>query len=169
MNFLQIQPGQKGLDATLGYGGHTTEMLKCLKGEGHMYALDVDLIKIVKKKEHLASRGFGPEILTIKQLDFANIDEVAAKAGKFGFILADLGVSSMQIDNPERGFTYKAEDPLDLRLNPEKGESAAERLAHMDFEEIVGMLVENSDEPYAEECNRNPRAKSTKMRWEIKA
>lgn len=151
LDFLKIQPGQKGLDATLGYGGHTTEMLKCLKGEGHMYALDVDPIEIVKTKERLAGRGFGPEILTIKQINFANIDEVAAEAGKFDFILADLGVSSMQIDNPERGFTYKAEGPLDLRLNPEKGESAAERLNHMDYEEIVGMLVENSDEPYAEE------------------
>ena len=88
-------------------------MLKCLKGEGHLYALDVDPIEIVKTKERLATRGFGPEILTIKQINFANIDEVAAEAGKFDFILADLGVSSMQIDNPERGFTYKAEGPLD--------------------------------------------------------
>ena len=150
LDFLQIKPGQKGLDATLGYGGHTTEMLRCLQGEGHMYALDVDPIEIIKTKERLASRGFGEEILTIKQINFANIDEVAAEAGKFDFILADLGVSSMQIDNPERGFTYKAEGPLDLRLNPEKGESAAERLQNMNYEEIVGMLVENSDEPYAE-------------------
>lgn len=159
LDFLQIKPGQKGLDATLGYGGHTTEMLKCLQGEGHMYALDVDPIEIVKTKERLASRGFGEEILTIKQINFANIDEVAAEAGKFDFILADLGVSSMQIDNPERGFTYKAEGPLDLRLNPEKGESAAERLRNMDYEEIVGMLVENSDEPYAEEIAEKILAK----------
>lgn len=151
LDFLQIQPGQRGLDATLGYGGHTTEMLKCLKGEGHIYGLDVDPIEIVKTKERLLARGFGPDILTVKQINFANIDEVAKETGKFDFILADLGVSSMQIDNPERGFTYKAEGPLDLRLNPEKGESAAERLSHMNFEEIVGMLVENSDEPYAEE------------------
>ena len=151
LDFLQIQPGQKGLDATLGYGGHSTEMLKCLKGEGHLYALDVDPIEIVKTRERLAGRGFGSEILTIKQINFANIDEVAKEAGQFDFILADLGVSSMQIDNPERGFTYKAEGPLDLRLNPEKGESAAERLAKMDYEEIVGMLIENSDEPYAKE------------------
>lgn len=151
LDFLQIQPGQQGLDATLGYGGHSTEMLKCLNGKGHLYALDVDPIEIVKTKERLAERGFGPEILTVKQINFANIDEVAAEAGKFDFVLADLGVSSMQIDNPERGFTYKADGPLDLRLNPEKGESAAQRLHSMDFEEIVGMLVENSDEPYAEE------------------
>ncbi len=151
LDFLQIKPGQKGLDATLGYGGHSTEMLKCLKGEGHLYALDVDPIEIEKTRERLALRGFGPDILTIKQINFANIDEVAADAGKFDFILADLGVSSMQIDNPERGFTYKAEGPLDLRLNPQKGESAAERLAQMNFDEIAGMLIENSDEPYAKE------------------
>lgn len=151
LDFLNIQPGQKGLDATLGYGGHTTKMLECLKGAGHMYALDVDPIEIEKAKKRLEDRGFGPEILTIKRINFANIDEVAKEAGKFDFILADLGVSSMQIDNPERGFTYKAEGPLDLRLDPTKGESAAERLAAMDYEEIVGMLTENSDEPYAEE------------------
>ncbi|MGN0334737.1 MAG: 16S rRNA (cytosine(1402)-N(4))-methyltransferase RsmH [Lachnospiraceae bacterium] len=151
LDFLQIQPGQQGLDATLGYGGHSTEMLKCLNGKGHLYALDVDPIEIVKTKERLISRGFGPEILTIRQMNFADIDAVAAEAGPFDFVLADLGVSSMQIDNPERGFTYKVEGPLDLRLNPEKGESAAERLKSMKYEEIVGMLAENSDEPYSEE------------------
>ncbi len=151
LDFLQIRPGQQGLDATLGYGGHSTEMLKCLQGQGHLYALDVDPIEIVKTRERLAARGFGEDILTIKQINFANIDQVAQEAGKFDFVLADLGVSSMQIDNPERGFTYKVEGPLDLRLDPQKGESAAERLRGMDFEEIVGMLAENSDEPYAEE------------------
>lgn len=162
LDFLNIQPGQKGLDATLGYGGHTTKMLECLQGEGHMYALDVDPIEIEKTKKRLADRGFGPEILTIKRINFANIDEVAKEAGKFDFILADLGVSSMQIDNPERGFTYKAEGPLDLRLDPTKGESAAQRLSDMDFEEIVGMLVENSDEPYAEEIAEEIMKKKTK-------
>ena len=54
LDFLQIKPGQKGLDATLGYGGHTTEMLRCLQGEGHMYALDVDPIEIIKTKERFS-------------------------------------------------------------------------------------------------------------------
>ena len=76
---------------------------------------------------------------------------VADTGKKLDFILADLGVSSMQIDNPERGFSYKVEGPLDLRLNPEAGIPASERLKQMSREEIVGMLVENSDEPYAEE------------------
>ena len=152
LDFLQIKPGQIGLDATLGYGGHTKAMLQKLEGQGHIYALDVDPIESVKTRERLANQGFGEDILTVRLQNFADMDLVVKDTGKrMDFILADLGVSSMQIDNPERGFTYKAEGPLDLRLNPEKGESAAERLAKMDYEEIVGMLVENSDEPYAEE------------------
>lgn len=151
LDFLQIQPGQQGLDATLGYGGHTRRMLEKLQGKGHMYALDVDPIEIVKTKQRLANAGYGEDILTIKQTNFRNIDQVAEEAGGFDFILADLGVSSMQIDNPDRGFTYKFDGPLDLRLDPEKGESAAERLREVSYEELVGMFQENSDEPYAEE------------------
>ena len=151
LDFLQIQPGQQGLDATLGYGGHTRRMLEKLQGKGHMYALDVDPIEIVKTKQSLADAGYGEDILTIKQTNFRNIDQVAEEAGGFDFILADLGVSSMQIDNPDRGFTYKFDGPLDLRLDPEKGESAAERLREVSYEELVGMFQENSDEPYAEE------------------
>jgi len=120
LEFLQIKPGQTGLDATLGYGGHTLEMMKCLESKGHMYALDVDAIELKKTRERLEKLGYGPEILTIRQLNFAKIDEIAKEAGPFDFVLADLGVSSMQIDNPDRGFSYKTEGPLDLRLNPEK-------------------------------------------------
>ena len=151
IDFLQIQPGQQGLDATLGYGGHSQAMMDCLKGEGHLYALDVDPIESAKTKERLEKKGYGPEILTVCLKNFANIDEVAEEHGKFDFILADLGVSSMQIDNPERGFSYKVDGPLDLRMNPQKGESAAERLKHLTQSELEGMLIENSDEPYAAE------------------
>ena len=151
LDFLKIQPGQKGLDATLGYGGHTKARLECLEGQGHIYALDVDPIESVKTKKRLKEKGFGEDILTIRHMNFANIDELVSETGAFDFVLADLGVSSMQIDNPERGFTYKFEGPLDLRLNPEKGESAAERLNSVTEEELIGMLEENSDEPYAVE------------------
>lgn len=154
LEFLQIKPGQKGLDATLGYGGHTQEMLKCLQNQGHMYALDVDSIEMAKTRERLQKLGYGPEILTIKQLNFANIDQVAAEAGPFDFVLADLGVSSMQIDNPERGFSFKKDGPLDLRLDSAKGIPASERLRTISREELQGMLVENSDEPYAQEIAR---------------
>lgn len=151
LDFLQIQPGQNGLDATLGYGGHTRAMLERLQGQGHIHALDVDPIESEKTLERLRGAGFGPEILTVKRINFANIDEVAQEAGKFDFVLADLGVSSMQIDNPDRGFSYKVEGPLDLRMNPTKGVSAAERLKELTRDELVGMLLENADEPYAEE------------------
>lgn len=151
LDVLKIQPGEQGLDATLGYGGHTSAMLAKLEGKGHMYALDVDPIEIVKTKKRLEDKGYGEDILTICQTNFANIDEVAANAGKFDFVLADLGVSSMQIDNPERGFSYKVEGPLDLRLDPEHGQSASERLRSITKEEFIGMMVENSDEPYAEQ------------------
>ncbi len=149
LDILQIQPGQNGLDATLGYGGHTRRMLEQLQGTGHICALDVDPIEIEKTKERLKQAGYGTDRLTIIQENFANIDQIAQVHGPFDFILADLGVSSMQIDNPDRGFSYKIEGPLDLRLNPEKGVSAAERLKELTQEELEGMLVENSDEPYA--------------------
>ena len=155
LDFLQIRPGQKGLDATLGYGGHTLEMLKCLKSQGHIYALDVDPIESAKTTERLKRLGYGGDILTVLLQNFANIDQVAEQAGKFDFVLADLGVSSMQIDNPELGFSYKNEGPLDLRMNPQKGTSAADRLKELSQEELRGMLVENSDEPYADEIAKS--------------
>ena len=151
LDFLQIQPGQKGLDATLGYGGHTKAMLEQLKGQGHIYALDVDPIESEKTRERLAKQGYGEDILTVKLTNFANIDQVAEEAGRFDFVLADLGVSSMQIDNPDRGFSYKVEGPFDLRMNPRKGTSAAQRLLEVSQQELEGMLIENSDEPYAAE------------------
>ena len=192
---LDIKPGQQGLDATFGYGGHTKAMLQKLEGQGHIYALDVDPIEIVKTRKRLEDQGFGPELLTACQINFAKIDQVAAFAaqkeslehlqsvsiveqpqieqvqimqaqiqhantgqaesfGPFDFVLADLGVSSMQIDNPDRGFSYKIDGPLDLRLDPEHGESAAERLQNITKEEFVGMLIDNSDEPFAEEIAR---------------
>ncbi len=154
LDFLQIQPGQIGLDATLGYGGHSSAMLQCLKGEGHLYALDVDPIEMKKTKGRLEKQGYDSKILSIRHLNFADVDQLLPESGAFDFAMADLGVSSMQIDNPERGFSYKFDGPLDLRLNPEKGISAAERLKDISLAELEGMLIENADEPYAGEIAR---------------
>lgn len=153
LEILQIKPGQIGLDATLGYGGHSLEMLKCLDMKGHLYALDVDPIELAKTKDRLTQMGYGSDILTIQQLNFAHIDQVVAGTNTFDFVLADLGVSSMQIDNPDRGFTYKREGPLDLRLNPEIGYTAADRLRTISQYELEGILTENADEPYAKEIS----------------
>ena len=154
LDFLKIQPGETGFDATLGYGGHTKAMLQCLNGQGHIYATDVDPVESEKTKKRLADQGFGEDILTIRLQNFCTIDEIAKEVGGFDFILADLGVSSMQIDNPERGFSFKTEGPLDLRLNQQSGISAAERLDTISRDELAGMLYENSDEPYSEELAR---------------
>lgn len=154
LDFLKIQPGETGFDATLGYGGHTKAMLQQLQGQGHIYATDVDPVESAKTKKRLADQGFGEEILTIRLQNFCTIDEIAKEVGEFDFILADLGVSSMQIDNPERGFSFKTEGPLDLRLNQQSGISAAERLDTISRDELAGMLYENSDEPYCEELAR---------------
>lgn len=107
LDFLQIQPGQTGLDATLGYGGHTGRMLERLESKGHIYALDVDSIEMEKTRKRLENKGYGPVILTIRKLNFANIDQIVRESGPLDFVLADLGVSSMQIDNPSRGFRLR--------------------------------------------------------------
>ena len=154
LDILAIRPGERGFDATLGYGGHTCAMLEKLAGKGHLISGDVDPIESAKTEARIRAKGIGPELWELRQMNFCQIDELVRETGPFDFILADLGVSSMQIDNPERGFSYKSDGPLDLRLNPETGVSAAERLAEIDMDELAGMLTENADEPYAMEIAR---------------
>jgi 16S rRNA (cytosine1402-N4)-methyltransferase len=149
LDFLQIQPGQKGMDATLGYGGHSMEMLKLLVPGGHLYATDVDPFELPKTKERLEAQGFGPEVVTIKKMNFSGIDQVVLESGPLDFVLADLGVSSMQIDNPDRGFSLKVDGPLDLRLNPKSGKPASALLKTISQEKLENLFVEHSDEPNA--------------------
>ncbi|MDR7857751.1 MAG: 16S rRNA (cytosine(1402)-N(4))-methyltransferase RsmH [Tissierella sp.] len=151
LDFLQIKPGEIGLDATLGYGGHTLEILKSMDKKGQLYATDVDTIELPKTEQRLKDLGYDEDILKIRQMNFSNIDQIVLESGPLDFVLADLGVSSMQIDNPDRGFSFKTEGPLDLRLNPRRGKSAAERLDRISKDELEGLFIENSDEPYAKE------------------
>jgi len=150
LEFLQVKPGQTGLDATLGYGGHSRELLRCLGGSGRLYATDVDPIESEKTRLRLEKLGYGPELLTIRHMNFSEVDQVAP-GEKFNFVLADLGVSSMQIDDPSRGFSFKQDGPLDLRLDPTAGVTAAQRLRELTGEELEDLLRENADEPYAAE------------------
>lgn len=149
LEILQIIPGQVGLDATLGYGGHSHEMLKCLTPGGKLFATDVDPFELPKTTERLANLGFGTDVFFPRKMNFSNIDLIVHEAGLLNFVLADLGVSSMQIDNPDRGFSLKVEGPLDLRLNPKSGKSAAAFLKTVSEEELEEILIENADEPYA--------------------
>ncbi|MBA3683016.1 MAG: 16S rRNA (cytosine(1402)-N(4))-methyltransferase RsmH [Bacteroidetes bacterium] len=151
LSILDIKPGQIGMDATLGYGGHSLEILKCLQNKGMLYATDVDPFELPRTKERLAALGYGEEFLTIKKMNFAGIDLVVYESGLLDFVLADLGVSSMQIDNPDRGFSFKVDGPLDLRLNPKSGKSAAMLLKTISQDRLEELLIENSDEPYSED------------------
>lgn len=150
MDFLQVTPGQIGLDATLGYGGHSVEIIKSLLPGGRLYAIDVDPIELPKTKDRLATLGYGTEIVDIRKMNFSGIDQIVAEAGPLNFVLADLGVSSMQIDNPERGFSLKIEGPLDLRLNPKSGKSAADLLKTFTRQKLEELFTENADEPHYE-------------------
>jgi 16S rRNA (cytosine1402-N4)-methyltransferase len=149
LDILQIKPGSIGLDATLGYGGHSLEMLQCLLPNGKLFALDVDPIELPKTKERLQNLGYGEDVLIIKKMNFSGIDQVIYESGQLDFVLADLGISSMQIDNPDRGFSFKIDGPLDLRLNPKTGKSAADFLKTVTQSALEELLISNADEPNA--------------------
>ena len=106
--------------------------------------------RLIRTNTFAANTMFLADMQEVKETVRAGY-EIAKEAGGFDFILADLGVSSMQIDNPKRGFSFKVDGPLDLRLNQQTGISAAERLDTISKEELAGMLDENADEPYCEE------------------
>ena len=202
IDFLEIRPGQVGFDATLGYGGHTKAMLECLRGQGHMYATDVDPEESAKTRKRLAEQGFGEDILTIQLQNFCTIDEIAEEVGGFDFILADLGVSSMlpeketkdtvkktcqrvfqalRIDvNREFEVLYDFMEKLPGALKP--GGRVAILTFHSGEDKLVkkalkqgykdGIYSDYSKDvirPSAQECAQNGRARSTKMRWAVKA
>jgi 16S rRNA (cytosine1402-N4)-methyltransferase len=150
MDILKVIPGQIGLDATMGYGGHSQELLKRLQPGGHLYAIDVDPFELPRTQERLRSLGYESDVLVIQKLNFSDIDRLIVETGPLDFILADLGVSSMQIDNPERGFSFKVEGPLDLRLNPKSGKPASALLKAISQDRLEEILVENADEPHFE-------------------
>jgi len=146
---LDPKPREVALDATLGYGGHTRELLPRLLPGGRLFGVDVDPLELPRTEARLRELGYGEDVLILRRMNFAGLPRLKAEAGGFDVVLADLGVSSMQIDNPARGFTWKADGPLDLRLNPQRGRSAADLLASLNEQELAELLVENSDEPHA--------------------
>jgi 16S rRNA (cytosine1402-N4)-methyltransferase len=146
---LAPKPGEVALDATLGYGGHTQALLPFLLPGGRLVGVDVDPLELPRTETRLRDLGFGEDVLTMRRMNFAGLPRLKAESGGFDVVLADLGVSSMQIDNPARGFTWKAEGPLDLRLNPQRGRSAADLLVILDEGALADLLVQNSDEPHA--------------------
>jgi 16S rRNA (cytosine1402-N4)-methyltransferase len=148
---LAPKPGDIGLDATLGYGGHARELLSRILPGGRLHGMDVDPVELPRTVERLRAQGYAEPDFTAHRGNFAGIAGLRDSLGRgFDFVVADLGVSSMQIDNPARGFTYKAEGPLDLRLDPERGSSAADLLKAAAGRDLVLMLYDHADEPHAE-------------------
>jgi len=153
LEILKPQPGEIGLDATLGFGGHAIQILEKIMPDGCLYGIDVDPIELPNTMKRIQNAGYDATKFNARQLNYAGISKLLLETDGFDFILADLGVSSMQIDNPERGFTFKFDGPLDLRLNPTRGISAAQLLKKSSKKMLTEMLDENADEPYASEIS----------------
>ncbi len=150
MAILAPQPGEVALDATLGFGGHAQELLARLAPGGRLWAIDVDPLELPRSEARLRGLGFDASVLTVRRLNFAQVATLLPETtGGFDLVLADLGVSSMQIDNPARGFSFKADGPLDLRLDPAAGLTASELLQQVTRQGLRDLLVDNADEPHA--------------------
>jgi 16S rRNA (cytosine1402-N4)-methyltransferase len=151
LEVLAPKPGEVAVDCTLGFGGHAQELLACLQPGGRLIGLDVDPEQLPKTEARLSASGFGPEVFSASRTNFAGLPRALAAAGLSGadLILADLGVSSMQLDDPARGFSMKFAGPLDMRMNNQRGETAAELLKEVAAHTLTGLLLENADEPHA--------------------
>jgi 16S rRNA (cytosine1402-N4)-methyltransferase len=151
LEILAPRPGEIAVDATLGYGGHAMQILRHIQPGGRLIGVDVDSIELSKTELRLRASGIPPEALTIRHSNFAGLPKLLASLGIEGVdvVLADLGCSSMQLDDPSRGFSFKIAGPLDLRMNPAKGYSAAALLAAVREEKLRQLLKENADETHA--------------------
>jgi len=151
LEVLAPMPGETAIDATLGHGGHGLAILKAIQPGGRLFGLDRDPRELALTVERLRAAGFGEEAFSPRLMNFSGIGGLPQAEGLDGvdLVLADLGVSSMQIDDPERGFTFKREGPLDMRMDQNRGESAAELLAALPEARLRAIIEEYSDEAEA--------------------
>ncbi|ADG69832.1 S-adenosyl-methyltransferase MraW [Planctopirus limnophila DSM 3776] len=156
LQVLAPQAGERGIDCTLGFGGHAQQLLRAIQPDGCLLGIDADPIELPKTEARLRSAGFPAETLMVQRTNFAALPGLipAFLPGGADFLMADLGLSSMQIDDPARGFTFKVDAPLDMRMNPSRGPSAAEFLAKIDERGLAKLLEDAADEPCAEPLAR---------------
>src|SRR6185295_1289388 len=150
---LNPQPGAIVADCTLGYGGHAVEFLNRIGLTGRLLGFDVDAEQLQCTGERLKELGGG---ITLHRSNFAGIDKPLRRGEAEGYdiIFADLGVSSMQLDDPTRGFSYKHDGPLDMRMDDRLHDSAADLVNSLCFEELADALDELADEPDADRIAR---------------
>ncbi len=148
---LAPRAGDVAVDCTLGFGGHARVLIQRIQPGGRLIGLDVDPLELPRTEQRLRSAGFGADVFTAYRSNFAGLPQVLAKERLAGadVILADLGVSSMQLDNPDRGFAYKESGPLDMRMNQTRGEPASRWLSHVREGTLARLLEANADEPDA--------------------
>ena len=148
---LRPSPGDVAVDCTLGGGGHARAILERVQPGGRLIGLDVDPLELPRTEAHLRAAGFGADAFVARHANFAGLAKALAAEGleHADVILADLGVSSMQFDNPERGFSYKGVGPLDMRMNPRRGEPASQLIVRVDEEALARLLTDNADEPHS--------------------
>jgi 16S rRNA (cytosine1402-N4)-methyltransferase len=148
---LRPSAGETAVDCTLGGGGHAQAILERVRPGGRVVGLDVDPFELPRTEARLREAGFGPDEFIARQANFAGLPAALAAEGltEVDMILADLGASSMQVDNPDRGFSYKGVGPLDMRMNPQRGEPASRLIARLSEDELAHILDENADEPHA--------------------
>lgn len=151
LEVLAPQSGEIAVDCTLGYGGHAREILTRIQPGGRLLGLDADPIELPKTEARLRQLGFGPEVFSTHRSNFAGLPQALVGNGITGadLILADLGVSSMQLDDPTRGFSVKLDGPLDMRMNRQRGQSAAALLQKVEPGALAALLTDNADEPHA--------------------
>ncbi|HEX4346176.1 MAG TPA: 16S rRNA (cytosine(1402)-N(4))-methyltransferase RsmH [Vicinamibacterales bacterium] len=148
---LRPVAGDRAIDCTLGGGGHAQAILERVRPGGRLLGLDVDPLELPRAEARLRAAGFGEDIFIARQGNFAGLLRVLAneRIESADIVFADLGVSSMQIDNPARGFSYKEPGPLDMRMNPSRGEPASTLLERISRETLAEILSEHADEPHA--------------------
>ncbi len=148
---LDPRAGDTVVDCTLGYGGHARALLPRVLPGGRLLGLDVDPLELPKTEGRLRGLGFGPEAFVARRSNFAGLSQALVAEGLAGAdcVLADLGVSSMQLDTPGRGFSIKTPGPLDMRMNPNRGHPASALLRKITPGNLEALLVENADEPQA--------------------
>jgi len=151
LDVLKPQPGEIVADCTLGYGGHAKELLPKLQPGGRLIGLDVNPIELPKTEARLRELGFGADVFLAHRSNFAGLGKILPTEQLSGadMVLADLGVSSMQLDDPGRGFSVKFDGPLDMRMNPSRGQPARVLLETITADQLAVLLQENADEPHA--------------------